>query len=141
MNNQKKNSSKNKFSSNIDKNINNKVIDEFEDPTPQNIKLCNLEKTHKPEKIKLNELYDDQKNLRLKAFNLMKKNLPHKEELTKFSKLNLDHEPLNKNIQQTIYIPENLDNVQTKIKKIEDIKINNSSKFLYLIYLKRFKSR
>lgn len=105
--------------------------DEFDDEQPQQMDLNKIEKTLRPEKINLYELSDDQKNLRQKAFKMMKKKAINKEELTKLSKMNFDNEPLNKKIQQTIFIPEKSNSGEINNNKFnEDHKSNASSNLM-----------
>jgi len=111
----------------INKNKKLSNLDEFDDPTPQKMDLRKVEKTNKPEKINLYELGDDQKNLRQKAFQLMKKRVLNKEDLNKLSKMNFDNEPLNRKIQETVFIQGDNDQKENGHKKIEEVKTNNSS--------------
>jgi hypothetical protein len=91
------------------KKIKKSLLNNTEDieDLPEKFEVYKIEKSNQPEKINLCELGDDQKNLRQKAFNLMKKKVLNKEELNILSKANLNNEPLNKKNGETIYYQNN----------------------------------
>ncbi len=110
--------------------------DEFDDPKPQKMDLSKIEKTNKPQKLELFELGDDQKNLRQKAFKMMKKKPMNKEDINKLSKLNFDNETLDKKIQETIFIPGENEFEESIPKNLEESKPKYSSKLFIIIKIK-----